>query len=291
MSGPAGGGGDPRREGTFRTTDGLLLFYRAWRPGKPRGVLAVVHGFGEHSGLYAGAATQFAARGYAVYALDQRGHGRSPGARGYVDSWDDYRRDLASFLDVVQGAESPCPVFLVGNSMGSAIVLDYALRHAAAIRGVVASGAPLGQVGVPAWLMALGRLLSGVWPGFTVNARLDLRNLSRDLEAANAIVEDPLFHQRGSARLLTEFEAVKAEVARRAAEFRLPLLMLHGSEDRIASPQGSRAFFESVTFVDKERKEYPGACHNLFHETNRQEMLGDVERWLDRRVVEPEPPG
>jgi alpha-beta hydrolase superfamily lysophospholipase len=140
-------------------------------------------------------------------------------------------------------------------------------------------------VGVPVWLRMLGHSLAKVWPTFAMNARLDLGNLTRDEEAARAIVEDPLFHQRGTARLMAAFTRVKTDILARAGELRLPLLLLHGSEDQIASPDGSRRFFEGAASADKERKVYAGARHNLFHETNRLEVFDDLERWVEPRLA------
>lgn len=281
------GARDPRlREATYPAPDGRDFFYSVWEAAPPRGVLVFVHGFGEHSGLYGGVARHFAARGYSVYVADQRGHGRSPGARGHVDSWADFRGDLGVFLAHVEEQNPSRPIVLVGNSMGAAVALDYALHAPGRLRGVVASSAPLAEVGVPVWLRALGRVLAKVWPSFAMDARLDLSNLTRDEEAARAIVEDPLFHQRGTARLMEALTAVKAEILERAGEFRLPLLLLHGSDDKIASPEGSRRFLEGAASLDKVRKEYEGARHNLFHETNRLDVFRDLEAWIEPRLAE-----
>lgn len=274
------------REATYPAPDGRDFFYSVWEAADPRGLLVFVHGFGEHSGLYGGVASHFAARGYSAYVPDQRGHGRSPGPRGHVDSWADFRGDLGAFLAHVEEQNPSRPMILVGNSLGAAVVLDYARHAPGRLRGVVASSAPLADVGVPAWLRALGHVLAKVWPSFAMDARLDLSNLTRDLEAARAIVEDPLFHQRGTARLMEAFAGVKAEILERAGEFHLPLLLLHGSEDTIASPEGSRRFFEGAASADKERKEYPGARHNLFHETNRLDVFRDLESWVGPRLAE-----
>ncbi|MGH7526924.1 MAG: alpha/beta fold hydrolase, partial [Gemmatimonadales bacterium] len=163
------------RQGGFTGAGGLELFRQSWRPDGPvRGVLVYLHGLGDHSGLYVSLADYFVPRGLAVHAPDLRGNGRSRGQRGYVAHWSEYREDLARLLDLVRGEEPGLPLFLLGNSLGGLIVLDYVLHHGEGIRGVIAIAPPLGAVGVPAPLLLLGRVLSRVWPRFSLKTGMDL---------------------------------------------------------------------------------------------------------------------
>lgn len=274
------------RETTFHAPDGAELFRRSWHPtaSPPRGVLVNVHGLGDHSGLYPALADHFVPRGWALHAFDLRGNGRSPGRRGHVARWSLYRADLGRLLDLVHGEEPGRPVFLLGHSLGGLIVLDYALQHPEGVRGVVAAAPPLGRVGTPAWLLALGRVLSVVWPTFTLETRLDLSGLSRDPAAREVILSDPLFHRRASARLAAELLATAARVRRRAGEFATPLLLLHGGADRMVLPGATRAFFERVGHPDKAHIEYPGAYHALFADLDSARVLDDLERWMLART-------
>jgi alpha-beta hydrolase superfamily lysophospholipase len=273
-----------QREATFRAPDGAELFRRVWRPaGAARAVLVNVHGIGDHSGLYPALEKHFPARGWALHAFDLRGNGRSPGRRGHVRRWSDYRADLAAFLAVVRAEEPGCPVFLLGNSLGGLVVLDFGLRHPEGLRGVIAAAPPLGRVGSPAWLLRLGQGLAKFWPTFTLETRLDLSGLSRDPAARDAVLSDPLFHRRASARLAAEMLATAAALRRDAGRFPLPLLLLHGGADRMVLPDDTREFFERVGHPDKRYIEYPGAYHALFADLARDQALADLERWmLDR---------
>src|ERR687890_2810260 len=269
------------REGTFAGHGNLPLFYQVWRPSEPRAVLVNLHGLGDHSGLYPSLANHFPPRGIALYAYDMRGNGRSPGQRAYLRSWEEYRGDLRAFLVKVREWEGNVPVFLLGNSLGGLVVLDYALRHPEELAGVIAAAPPLGKVGVPPFLMALGRVMSRVWPRFSLEVGMDLSGLARDPKVIEAVLADPLFHRRGTARLSTEVTAAISRVQAHAGELAVPVLILHGAEDRMVPPDGSREFFSKLRYPDREFREYPGGYHGLFDDRDWQTVVSDVEQWLD----------
>jgi len=273
------------QQGWFRGAGGLSLFRQTWRPAGPtRAILINVHGLGDHSGLYPALVEHFTARGIAVYAPDVRGNGRSPGQRAYVERWEEYREDLERFVALVRREEPGRPIFLLGNSLGGLIVLDYALHRPEGIQGVIAASPPLGQLGVPAPLLALGRVLSRVWPRFSVRTGMDLSGLARDPAVVETVLADPLFHRMGTARLSTEVAAAIARVQAGAPRFPLPLLVLHGSADRMVPPDGSRAFVARVGHPDRELREYAGAYHVLFADLDRERVLTDVEQWIAARL-------
>lgn len=275
------------RDGTFAGAGGLPLYYQAWTPaaGQPKkAVLINLHGLGDHSGLYPTLANYFPAQGIALYAYDMRGNGRSPGQRAYLRRWDEYRSDLRAFLDQVRRWEVGLPLFLLGNSLGGLVVLDYALHYPGGLSGVIAAAPPLGELGVPRYLMSLGRIMSRIWPRFSLRAGMDLSGLARDPAVVSTVLADPLFHRRGTARLSTEVTEAIRRVQTRAPSLSVPLLILHGSADRMVPPEGSRRFFGRVHQTDRELHEYPGAYHGLFADIGHEEVLKDVERWLGSRI-------
>jgi len=274
----------PSLEDRFTGSDGTALLRRAWRPeGSPRAVVVFVHGLGEHSGIYGTTAGSLVERGYAFETYDVRGHGHSPGPRVHLDSWEQVRGDLSALLALVRAEHPGRPLFLVGHSAGGLTVLEYALRHADGLTGVVAASPAIGEVGAPGWLLALARLLSRAFPRLALNVRLDFDNMSRDPVANRAIVEDPLYCRKGTARLGAETLDAISWTRAHAPELRLPLLMLQGTGDRITSPDASRRFFEQAGSPDKTYLSYPGAFHSLFHETNASEVRADLAAWLDAR--------
>ena len=283
--------------GRFSGAGGIDLFRQWWRPtgGPPRAVLLNLHGLGDHSGLYAGVAEALPARGIAVHAYDHRGHGRSAGQRAYIRRWDDYLDDLAAFLAVASKEEPGVPLFLLGNSLGGLIALDFAIARMSAagasgkaqIRGVVAASPPLGAVGVPPVLMALGRVMSRVWPRFSLEVGMDLTGLARDPAIARELVADPLFHRRGTARLSTEVTAAIERVQRTAPLLQLPVLLLHGGADRMVPPEGTREFFARLTVADRTLREYPHAYHALFADLDADVVLADLAGWIEARLQPP----
>ena len=275
------------RNGDFAGCDGARLFYQAWVPKSPRAVLVNLHGLGDHSGLYPNLASHFPPRGIAIYTFDMRGNGRSPGQRGYVQSWREYRDDLHHYVARVRdwSGDREVPLFLQGTSLGGLVVLDYALYYPEGLAGVVAVSPPLGKVGVPPILMALGRMMSRVFPRFSLSVGMDLDGLARDRAVIEAVLADPYFHRRGTARLSTEVTAAIRRVQNEAGNLSLPLLILHGSADRMVPPDGSREFIAKVRWPDRELREYPGAYHSLFADLEHRQVLSDVERWITERVT------
>jgi alpha-beta hydrolase superfamily lysophospholipase len=275
----------PHGSKTLAGVGGVSLFRQVWHArGAVRAVLINIHGLGDHSGLYPILVEHFQSRGITVHAMDLRGNGRSEGQRAYIESWDEYREDLHRFVGLVREEEPGRPLFLLGNSLGGLIVLEYALRYPDGLRGVIAASPPLGRLGVPAPLLALGRAFSRMWPRFSIRTGMDLSALARDPVVMQTILADPLFHRVGTARLSTEVVAAIARVQAAAPTFPLPVLVLHGSSDRMVPPEGSREFVARVGHPDRELKEYAGAFHVLFADLDHQRVLTDVERWIEARL-------
>jgi alpha-beta hydrolase superfamily lysophospholipase len=272
-------------EGTFNGDGGVALYYQGWRPdGTPRAALAVVHGFGEHSGRYGNVVDRLVPQGYAVYGFDLRGHGRSPGQRGFIESFAQLRADIHGFLALVRAEEPGHPVFLLGHSQGGLDVLDYVLHHPDGLAGVIASGPVLCPPGISAFLIRLSKLLSKIWPRFSLEVGLDVDALSRDRAVVDAYVNDPLVHGKGTPRLGAEVAAATEWTQAHAADMALPLLIVHGGADRICPAEASREFFEKVPSADKERHEYEGYYHEIFNDVGKEQVLADVEAWLERHL-------
>jgi alpha-beta hydrolase superfamily lysophospholipase len=274
------------REGTFKGYRKLNLYYQSWHPqGDSQAIVILIHGLGSHSSMFSNVVQRLVSAGYAVYGLDLRGHGRSPGQRGHINTWTEFREDLAAFLNLIAAQKPNCPRFLVGHSLGSLIVLEYALRLPEILQGVVAIAPPIGQIGVSPVKLILGRTLSRILPRFTLNTGFDHATISRDPNVLATVAQDTLLHSKGSARFATEFLTTVKWIQSHGTDLRLPLLILHGGSDQIALPEGSRSFFQQIVFPDKERREYPESRHALHSDLNYQEVLNDLEDWLARHQV------
>jgi len=253
-------------------------------PTPVRAAVLVVHGFGEHSGRYAEVAERLVARGYAVYAYDRRGHGRSGGRRGDVSEWSDYLGEVEAMLALIGGEHRDCPAILLGHSVGGLIVLDFALAHPASIRGVIASGAVLSRPNVGSWRWRAARFLKGVLPALEISAGVNADELSRDPVSVADYRRDPFVHNRGTPRMAMAMLGAIDRVVAHAAEVVVPLLMLHGEVDSLAPAEASRAFFDHVGIADKEFRLYADGYHEPFHDVDRHRAIEDVADWLDRHT-------
>ena len=260
---------------TFAAYGGLSLYYQSWLfEGTPvRGSVVIVHGIGEHSGAYRNVVERLAPAGFALYGFDLRGHGRSPGRRAFIQSWDDYRQDVRAFARFVASQQPRQPLFLLGHSLGGIIALDYAVRHPDDLRGVIAIGPAIGELGISPALMTIARIVSRAWPSFTLRTGLDVSAISRDPDVISAYQSDPLVHDRGTARLAAETERAVTWVQAHASELRVPLLIQHGDADRIAGLDGSRRFMANAGTSDKTLCEYPGAFHQVHNDLCHEEAI------------------
>jgi alpha-beta hydrolase superfamily lysophospholipase len=272
---------------TTTTSDGLELRVRTDEPASAsRARIVLIHGIGDQvDGVpYVTAASALAARGLSVRRLELRGHGLSGGRRVHVNRWSDFRDDVGRFVDLVAAERPALPVFLVGISMGGLIVTNFAAHRPAGLRGVVALAPAMGDTGGSRFLLALLPVLSRIVPTLPINPNLDLGHLTRDAGLQRAYVGDPLYQRRVTPRLAAELVAAIADTRQRAAGFSVPLLVLHGTADTLTSPASSYEFFERAGVADKTYRRYEGAFHNLFVETNREEIYDDIAAWITARA-------
>ena len=272
-----------RRDGWLGAADGTRLYWQAWEPdAEPRDTVILVHGAAEHGGRYGHVAERLVREGYVVYALDHRGHGRSNGARAMIDRLDQLVEDLGLFVARVGGRP-----YLVGHSMGGAVALTYAIRHGDTISGLVVSGPAVATDAVPAPLKAITALLSKVAPKLPV-FKIEEDAVSRDPHVVRDYKSDPLNHPgKLPARTLGEIVRGMDFIQRDAVALRVPLLLLHGGEDRLCPPEGSRAIHAAAGSADKTLKIYDGLYHEVFNEPERDQVLDDVVDWLAARSTPP----
>ncbi|TAE54677.1 MAG: alpha/beta hydrolase [Nostocales cyanobacterium] len=274
--------------GRLKGVGGIDLYYQNWNPGgKVKGILILIHGLGGHSGLYGNIIKHLIPEKYSIYALDLRGHGQSPGKRGYINNWAEYRDDVRAFVKMVKKQHPESPIFLYGHSMGGMIVLEYILRYPedkSALQGVIAVAPSVGEVKVSILRVWLGKMLSQIWPSFSLNTGLDITAGSRDPQVIASYTQDPLRHTRATARFSTEFFKTLAWINIHAHEWQAPLLILHGSDDRIVLSEGSEIFYKRVNYPDKLRIEYPGAYHDLHCDINYVEVLTDLSNWMNQHL-------
>jgi acylglycerol lipase len=264
-------------EGTLTGVGGVELYWQRWAPAGRRATVVLAHGASEHSGRYAWTAERLADRGYVTYALDHRGHGRSKGPRAYVDRMDNVVADLDQLVDMAAGG----PLFLLGHSMGGCVALAYAARHQEKLDGLVLS-APLAalEAASPATRM-VGRALSVLAPRLGVFA-IDSSGVSRDPEVVRDYDADPLnYHGKLPARTVAELSNTVASFPEAVAKFTLPVLVMHGTADRIVPPVATAMIEERAGSDDLTVIRYDGLYHELLNEPERERVVGDIADWLD----------
>ncbi len=263
----------------------LPLFARLWEAEKPaRALVIITHGHGEHCGRYAHIAEALSDRGFTVGSLDMRGHGHSGGHRGFIRHWGQFRADIEILMDHMEGQFSGLPCFLYGHSLGGTVCLDYAARKPEGIKGVIASAPALGKPNIPSYLFAISKILSRVYPSFSLATQLDQTALSRDPEVVRAYREDPLVHDRGTARLGTELLSTAVWIQANAANFLLPLLVIHGENDRLVDLTDSRRFFEHVGSTDKTLMVLPGGFHEPHNDLDKAKVIDAIGGWIENRL-------
>lgn len=271
---------------SFQTIDGLRIHANIWLPETPpKAVILLVHGVGEHSGRYPHVAEAFNRAGYAVYAFDHRGHGKSEGLRDYFESFAHPAGDVATYYHTIRERHPDTPIFVYGHSMGALISQIFLLEHQDEINGWVATGSPLTiDQKQPPFVLQAGSVLRNIIPKVRVMP-LGAKGVSRD----EKIVEDYEQDELNSNKLLRVRMAVDIALAARdlrakLPQITLPLLAMHGEADPIAPAQGSHILYEKAASTDKTLKVYPGLYHEIHNEPEQETVFRDIVDWLDERL-------
>lgn len=275
------------RQGSFAGTGGLRLHWQAWEPeGRPRAAIVLAHGASEHGGRYRHLLARAVPAGFCVHALDHRGHGRSEGRRAVIDRLAHALDDLDAFVDAVRAEHPDTPLFLLGHSMGGALALSYAFEHQEKLDALILSS-PAAALGAASPVeRVLGKVLSAVAPGMGV---LDVNpdEISHDPAEVEAYRNDPLVHHgKLPARTVAELSAAIERYPDRVGALTVPLLVIHGSGDRITPPEGSRMVHDGASSQDKTLHLYDGLYHEMLNETpaDRDRVLDDLMAWLEARA-------
>ena len=280
---------------SLTTSDGLRLHLQRWpAPGPAHGTVQIVHGLGEHIGRYAALAAMLNAAGWHVAGHDHRGHGRSEGARGTIAGQQSLLADLGAVSDHVREGGR---LVLLGHSLGGLIAARFVaegLRNPAArwfrdVDGLVLSSPALdaGLSAVQKLQLALGSLLA---PNLRLANGLKPEWLSRDPEVVRRYGQDPLVHDRVTARLVRFVVDAGHLVRSRSPRWQVPTLLLWAGADRCVAPAGSAAFAAAAPAGVVTAQAFPNLYHEIFNEPEREEVLGHLSRWLARFESPPENP-
>jgi alpha-beta hydrolase superfamily lysophospholipase len=263
---------------------GLRIFVRSWRPqAQARAVIVICHGVNSHSGQYVWAAEQFANSGFAVYALDLRGRGKSDGERFYVDTIDDYVSDLAQTVELAKAREAGLPLFLLGHSAGGVVSCTYTLDNQGQLDGLICESFAF-QVYAPDFALAVLKGLSHLAPHAHV-LRLRNEDFSRDPVVVEALNSDPLIkHEVQPTSTVAALARADERLKESFHQITLPVFILHGSADKATRPSGSQFFFDTVGSTDKTLKLYPDHFHDLLSDYGKETVIADMKSWVEARL-------
>ncbi|MFZ5645935.1 MAG: alpha/beta hydrolase [Bacillota bacterium] len=270
----------------WMTGDGLKIFAREWMPKEvnPKGIVCLVHGFGEHSGRYPHLAEHLTAEGYGIFSFDLRGHGKSGGQRGHTPGYEAFMDDISLLLKEARQRHPDIPGFLYGHSMGGNLVLNYALRKRPEIKGVIATSPWLRlTTPPPAIAVALGRIISIFNPASSRSNNLDSKGLSHDPEVVSAYDKDPLVNRLISLKTFISITDSGRWALDNAAGFSLPLLLMHGSADPVTCPKASEEFAGKAA-GNCTLKIWEGLYHETHNEPQQKDIFSFVTQWLNKHL-------
>jgi alpha-beta hydrolase superfamily lysophospholipase len=276
------------QEFSWKTEDGVSLFGQVWQPEKGlRGVIALVHGLGEHSGRYQHVAEFYCKNKIAVITFDLRGHGKSEGPRGHAPSFDAIMVDIHHLLDEAKQRFPGKPVILRGHSLGGALVLYFGLTQKADLKGIVCTSPGVGVANPPSGAtMLLAKTMSVLNPTMKINNNLDRTGLSRDPEVEKVYSADPNVHPWISARLGLNLLTKGPWIIEHAAEFPYPLLLMQGTKDRLVSPAATEKFAQNAPAERLTYKVWEGYYHELHNEPEKADVLNFELGWVEGRLVD-----
>jgi len=271
-------------EGTFEGVGGLKIATRSWpAAGSPRGVIILIHGFNAHSGYMEWPAEQFAASGLAAYALDLRGRGRSEGERFYVEKFSDYLADVDKLVAQARSENPGLPVYVLGHSAGGVIATSYVFEHQTEVAGLICESFAY-DVGLPHLVQLALEGVSHLAPHLHVFS-LNNADFSRDPAAVARMNNDPLIAKESQpAETASEMLKAADRLTENFTKFTVPVLIIHGTDDKATRPAGSEKFFDLAASTDKTLKLYEGHYHDLLADVGKEEVIAEIQAWIDARL-------
>jgi alpha-beta hydrolase superfamily lysophospholipase len=273
-----------QKEGTFEGVGGLKIATRTWRPdGAVRGVIILVHGFNSHSGYFAWPAEKFAGAGLAAYALDHRGRGKSEGERFYVEKFSDWLEDVNTLVGMARSENPGVPVYMLGHSVGGVIASSYVFEHQSEIAGLICESFAF-DVGLPHLVQLALEGASHLIPHLPLYS---LKNeiFSRDPAVVAAMNNDPLIaNEKQPAETASEVLKAAARLGENMPNIKIPVFIIHGTDDKATRWQGSQYFYDNVGSEDKTLKLYEGGYHDLLNDIDKETVMADILAWVNARI-------
>jgi len=274
------------QEGFFQGAENANIYYQSWTPkGKPKAILLLVHGLSEHSGRYMNLVRHFIPLGYAIYAFDHVGHGKSGGMRCFVRQFENFTDTIKIYFDTIRAQHPEEQIFLIGHSMGGMISTAYLLEFQDELSGAIISGAAAEIPDeISSFSLFLGKIFSTLLPKLRLIG-MDLEGICRDPVVVQDYIEDPLVYKgKLTARMANELLKGINLILAKFSTIHLPIFFVHGGADKIVNPRGAQMLYDNVSSEDKTIKIYEGLYHEVFNEPEYPIVLKDVENWLEAHL-------
>ncbi|MDJ0753335.1 MAG: alpha/beta hydrolase [Ardenticatenaceae bacterium] len=272
----------------MHTSDNLTLFGRDWPVDSPKGLVCLVHGYGEHIGRYDHVATAFNKAGLTVTAYDQRGHGRSEGARGYTPSYQQSLADIATFLKLSREKFPNLPTVLYGHSMGGNMSLNFVLRSKPALNGAIISSPWLALTNPPPpVLTSISRIIGAVYDKFSITqAPYGGGVLSRDPKFDKAFEPDPLTHGVMSNNLFEGVNKAGAWAIANANQLTIPTLLMHGTGDQLTLFDASKQFAAAAPNSLLTFRSWPDYYHEMHNDLGKEAVIEAMINWTMQLTID-----
>ncbi|WNW01480.1 lysophospholipase [Tenacibaculum sp. HL-MS23] len=259
------------------------FFGQFWQPETVKAVVVIIHGMGEHSGRYQHVAKKLTDNNFGVIAFDHFGHGKTTGKRGHNPGFDTVLESISKLITKAKEVFGAKPIFLYGHSMGGNAVINYTLRKENDLTGIIATS-PMLKLAFdpPAWKLSLGKMMQKIAPSITLGNELDANDVSRDKTEVAKYINDPLVHDKISPNFSLSFIDSGEWAIENASTLKKPMLLLHGTGDKIIDYKGTEAFANATEKASL--KLYKGGYHELQHDLCKEEMMQDIVNWLNNQL-------
>ncbi len=253
-----------------------------WPVNGARAIVVIIHGLGEHVSRYDVISKEFNSAGLEMVGFDQRGHGKNPVIKGYVNHFEDFLKDIDDFIKM---QKTNLPFFMLGHSLGGLIAARYNEEFQGRLKGTVLSSGAFSLSNVSGFLITMAKIFSTVSPKMAFNNGIDPKTLSRNEKVISDYTNDPLVYNKITARLSAEMFKNVDTVFERASNFTAPVLMIAGSQDKIVPYDGTKKLFSVIASKDKELKIFDGAYHEIFCDPQySSEFRKTIIDWIVKRI-------
>lgn len=267
---------------TARVRSGPSLYYASAAPKEgAKAFLGIVPGYADHGARYRHVMGALAEHGIGSVAIDLRGHGRAAGARGFCERFDEFLDDARELRALLDQKAKGAPVFLFGHSFGGVVATLSAMDEPKPLRGLVLSAPFFGlALEVPRVKVAAGKVASRLYPKLSLPTGLSGAQMTHDATRARDYDNDPLVFKNATARWFTEVSDAQQRILARAGRFELPLYMVFGGSDPVASFATGKRFFDAAGSADKTWDPREGLFHEVLNETSWKDIAESVATWV-----------